>query len=317
MLYIGPMDRGASPIRGEVLGTADLLQRLVDNLPAMLAYWDAELRCHFANRAYQTWFGMKPQDLVGRHISELLGHLYALNRPYIEGALRGQEQFFERQIPDPHGGPTRYSQAHYVPDVVDGRVRGFFVMVADITAHKQIESELRQAKARAEELANHDPLTGLPNRVLLEDRIERAIELARRQRHPMAVLFIDMDGFKQINDQLGHATGDTVLVAVAGRIAATLRKADRVARIGGDEFVVVLHEVGSDEDALAVAEKIRIAASVEPIPVNDGVVRARFSVGISLFPDHGITSRDLLSRADQALSLAKKRGRGRCAVFEG
>jgi diguanylate cyclase (GGDEF)-like protein len=133
----------------------------------------------------------------------------------------------------------------------------------------------------------------------------------------MAVLFIDMDGFKQINDQLGHAVGDVVLVAVAGRIAATLRKADRVARIGGDEFVVVLHEVGSDEDALAVAEKIRIAASVEPIPVNDGVVRARFSVGISLFPDHGITSRDLLSRADQALSLAKKRGRGRCAVFEG
>jgi diguanylate cyclase (GGDEF)-like protein/PAS domain S-box-containing protein len=311
------MDRGAPLAKGEVPGTADLLRRLVDNLPAMLAYWDAELRCHFANRAYETWFGLKPQDFVGRHISELLGHMYALNRPYIEGVLRGEEQFFERQIPDPHGGPTRYSQAHYVPDVVDGRVRGFFVMVADITAHKQIETELRQAKARAEELANHDPLTGLPNRVLLEDRIARALEIARRQRHPMAVLFIDMDGFKQINDQHGHAMGDAVLVAVAGRIAATLRKADSVARLGGDEFVVVLHEVGSVEDALAVANKIRIAASAEPIPVDGGAVTVQFSVGISVFPVHGITSRELLIRADQALYTAKDRGRGRCAVFEG
>jgi diguanylate cyclase (GGDEF)-like protein/PAS domain S-box-containing protein len=311
------MDRGAPLTKGEVLGTADLLRRLVDNLPAMLAYWDAELRCRFANRAYETWFGVKPQDLVGRHVSELLGPLYEQNRPHIEGALRGEEQFFEREMPDPRGGPTRHSQAHYVPDVLEGRVRGFFVMVSDITAHKQIETELRLAKARAEELANHDPLTGLPNRVLLEDRIARALEIARRRRHPMAVLFIDMDGFKQINDQFGHAAGDAVLVAVAGRIAATLRRADSVARLGGDEFVVVLHEVGSAEDALAVANKIRIAASAEPIPVGDGVVAVRFSVGISVFPVHGITSRELLIRADQALYLAKDRGRGRCAVFEG
>ena len=95
MLYLRPMDRGASPVRGEVPGTAELLRRLVDHLPAMLAYWDAELRCHFANRAYETWFGVKPQDLLGRHISELLGPLYEANRPYIEGALRGEEQFFE------------------------------------------------------------------------------------------------------------------------------------------------------------------------------------------------------------------------------
>jgi diguanylate cyclase (GGDEF)-like protein len=143
------------------------------------------------------------------------------------------------------------------------------------------------------------------------------LEIARRQRHPMAVLFIDMDGFKQINDQQGHATGDTVLVAVAGRIAATLRKADSVARLGGDEFVVVLHEVGSVEDALAVANKIRIAASAEPIQVGGAGVAVGFSVGISVFPVHGITSRDLLSRADQALYAAKDRGRGRCVVFEG
>jgi diguanylate cyclase (GGDEF)-like protein/PAS domain S-box-containing protein len=309
------MDKGPVTAWGRVPGTAELLQRLADHLPAMLAYWDAELRCHFANRAYETWFGVKPEDILGRHLSELLGPLYELNRPYIEGALRGEEQFFEREIPDPHGGPARHSQAHYVPDLFEGQVRGFFVLVADITGRKQIEAELREAKARAEELANHDPLTGLPNRVLLEDRIERAVELARRERHPMAVLFIDMDGFKQINDQLGHAAGDVVLVAVAHRIAATLRKADTVARIGGDEFVVVLHEVAAAGAALAVAEKIMAAVSADPIQVGDTVVAPRFSIGISLSPDHGVTSRDLLGRADQALYRAKERGRGLCVVF--
>jgi diguanylate cyclase (GGDEF)-like protein/PAS domain S-box-containing protein len=309
------MDRSPVTVRGKVPGTAELLQRLADHLPAMLAYWDADLRCHFANRAYETWFGVKPEDIVGRHLSDLLGPLYELNRPYIEGALHGQEQFFEREIPDPRGGPSRHSQAHYVPDLFEGQVRGFFVLVADITARKQTEAELRQAKARAEELANHDPLTGLPNRVLLEDRIERAVTLARRERHPMAVLFADMDGFKQINDQLGHAAGDAVLVAVAQRIAATLRKADTVARIGGDEFVVVLHEVGSAADALAVAEKIMAAVSADPIQVGDVAVVPRFSIGISLSPEHGISSRELLGRADQALYRAKDRGRGLCVVF--
>ena len=310
------MDRGEPPVRGEILGTEELLRRLVDHMPAMLAYWDTDLRCHFANRAYETCFGVKPKDLIGRHISELLGPLYLLNRPYIEGALRGEEQFFEREIPDPRGGPSRYSQAHYVPDVFEGRVRGFFVLVSDITARVRAEVDLRQATARAEELAKHDPLTGLPNRILLEDRIERAVELARRQRHPMAVLFIDMDGFKRINDQHGHAAGDAVLVTVAERIAATLRKADSVARLGGDEFVVVLHEVGSEEDALVVANKIMTAVSANPIAVGGIEVAGRFSVGISVFPDHGVSSRELLGRADQALYLAKNRGRGRCAVFE-
>src|SRR5689334_16501 len=87
---------------------------LVDNLPEMVAYWDAEQRCRFANRAYETWFGMRPEDLIGRQLRELLGSLYELNLPYIEGALRGEEQQFEREIPDPQGGPPRSSLAHYV-----------------------------------------------------------------------------------------------------------------------------------------------------------------------------------------------------------
>jgi PAS domain S-box-containing protein len=125
--------------RGE---TPSLLRIIVDKLPGMVAYWDADLRCRFANRAYIKWFGVEPQDMLGKHITELLGPLYVLNRPYIEGALRGEEQEFEREIPDPKGGPPRQSQAHYIPDEVDGVVRGFCVLVVDITRRKQAEDGL-------------------------------------------------------------------------------------------------------------------------------------------------------------------------------
>ena len=105
----------------------ELLRKIVDNIGAMLAYWDSSLRCRFANRAYDRWFGVSPEELIGKHMSELLGPLYELNLPYIQGALRGEAQEFEREIPDPRGGPARHSLVQYMPDVVDGVVRGFFV----------------------------------------------------------------------------------------------------------------------------------------------------------------------------------------------
>lgn len=125
---------------------AVLLRVLADRLPAMLAYWDADLRCQFANRAYEKWFGVKPETVLGQRMDELLGPLFALNLPYIQGALRGEEQEFEREIPDPAGGPIRHSQAHYIPDIRDGRVHGFCVLVVDITRRKRAEAALQRAE---------------------------------------------------------------------------------------------------------------------------------------------------------------------------
>ncbi|HEX7689537.1 MAG TPA: ATP-binding protein [Burkholderiaceae bacterium] len=127
--------------------SADLLDRIADQIPSMLAYWDADLRCRYANQAYRTWFGIEPQALVGRTLPELLGpELYRLNRPHIEQALAGVEQRFERDVPGPSG--VRRSIAHYLPDRVDGRVAGFIAHVIDVTPLKVAEDRLRVARRR-------------------------------------------------------------------------------------------------------------------------------------------------------------------------
>ncbi|HEU0031419.1 MAG TPA: ATP-binding protein [Kofleriaceae bacterium] len=126
-----------------------VLRRLADRVPSMLAYWDADLRCRFANRAYEKWFGRTPESIKGRHISELLGpQLYALNLPHITAALRGQAQEFEREIPDPAGGPSRHSLASYLPDIAHGVVRGFFVLVTDISEIKRAKLALEASEAK-------------------------------------------------------------------------------------------------------------------------------------------------------------------------
>lgn len=126
---------------------AAVLRRFADHIPAMLAYWDRELRCHFANAAYQVWFGRTPAEVMKLTLPQLLGEtLYALNKPHIDGVLRGEPQRFEREIKDPHGSLVRHSQATYTPDVENGEVKGFFVLVSDVTERRNLELELRQSQ---------------------------------------------------------------------------------------------------------------------------------------------------------------------------
>src|ERR1700749_166887 len=131
----------------------DPVRAMVDHMPAMLAYWDSSLRCKFANRAYEQWFGVKPEELIGTSIRDLLGkELFALNDPHIRGALRGEEQLFERVVPGP-GGVRRHSLANYIPDVSGGEVRGFLAHVTQITRAKQAEEALR-AEIKSHMLTN-------------------------------------------------------------------------------------------------------------------------------------------------------------------
>ena len=131
-----------------------IVRHVVDSVPGMLAYWDQHQRCRFANAAYQDWFGISPEALRGKTMEELLGPIYPRNRPYIEAALRGESQSFERDIPDQQAGPPRASQAHYLPHCVDGNVLGFVVMVTDISNRKRLETEL--ATKNTELVATHE-----------------------------------------------------------------------------------------------------------------------------------------------------------------
>ena len=166
----------------------------------------------------------------------------------------------------------------------------------------------REAEERAEHLAHHDGLTGLPNRRLLEDRLLQAIAFARRRDHRMAILFIDLDGFKAVNDNLGHDGGDQLLKQAASRLLAATRNGDTVARLGGDEFVVSLTQLAQAGDAGRVAEKL-IEVLAAPYQIKGEIVRVTASIGLALYPEHGSDDETLMKAADAALYVAKTSGK--------
>jgi diguanylate cyclase (GGDEF)-like protein/PAS domain S-box-containing protein len=185
------------------------------------------------------------------------------------------------------------------------------------SANTQLQEEVferMQAEQRIWHLAHHDGLTGLPNRTLLHDRLEQALAQAQRSRHRVAVMFLDLDRFKTINDSLGHAIGDELLKHVAERLKSVVRAVDTVSRLGGDEFVIVLHEVSSPDDVVQVAEKI-IGALASAVSIDGHQLRATPSIGISIFPDDGDEVFGLMKSADTAMYHAKAAGRNNFQFF--
>jgi diguanylate cyclase (GGDEF)-like protein/PAS domain S-box-containing protein len=166
-----------------------------------------------------------------------------------------------------------------------------------------------------ERQALHDPLTRLPNRLLLMDRARQALTRLHRSQGPIAVLFIDLDGLKAINDSLGHAAGDHMLVSVAERLAGTLRDSDTVARLGGDEFVILAEDLDSDAEAVEVAERV-VHALEEPFQVGSRAVEMYASVGVSVSRDPNADPEDLLREADVAMYRAKRTGGHRLELFD-
>ena len=184
----------------------------------------------------------------------------------------------------------------------DGQITGAVMVFRDVSEARMIERKLSH-------LAQHDFLTDLPNRMLLSDRLGRAIAFARRHGNKVAVLFLDLDRFKHINDSLGHAIGDELLRRVGKRLIAAVRSSDSVSRQGGDEFVVVLSEVEHSQNAARHAEKIHAALSApHAIARHDLHVNVNVSIGISIFPDDGDDAETLLRCADTAMYHAKESG---------
>jgi diguanylate cyclase (GGDEF)-like protein len=191
---------------------------------------------------------------------------------------------------------------------LDGRSAGSVIVLRDVTAARTMALQLAH-------LAHHDSLTGLPNRAFLKERVELAIALAARHKTKLGVLFLDLDGFKDINDSLGHSTGDMLLKSIAGRLVQCVRGTDTVSRQGGDEFVVLLSEVNRAEDAAVSANRIlQAVADVHSIDHHELHVTA--SLGISIYPDDGVDAEALIKNADTAMYKAKDMGRQTYRFFE-
>lgn len=183
-------------------------------------------------------------------------------------------------------------------------------VIDGIQVNERLKDEIeehKRTKAVLQQMAQQDPLTGLANRTLFSDRLNQTLAMSQRKDVRFALLYIDLDRFKPVNDSFGHGTGDLLLKAVASRILGCVRESDTVARVGGDEFVVLLREIDGAHSALAVAEKIRSALS-ESFPVDGHDISVGCCVGVATYPDHGLSEIELSARADAAMYEAKAAG---------
>jgi diguanylate cyclase (GGDEF)-like protein/PAS domain S-box-containing protein len=273
------------------------LRTIADNTPALISYVDREQRFRFCNATYARWLGVDPQAVIGQTMREALGDdIYAQRKAVIDRVLAGERCDFDTTLN--RLGMLRHLHSIYLPDVSgEGEVEGFYVLSIDVSAMKAAEEQLKR-------MARTDTLTGLPNRLRFNEKLAEALARGRRHRQPLAVLFLDVDRFKDINDGLGHAAGDEVLKVFAARLSASVRETDTVARLAGDEFVLILEDLHAEAEAEAVARKI-LDAIGQPFSVSGQTLRVSTSIGIAFHAEGDTLPEQLLSAADKALYRAK------------
>jgi len=285
------------------------LRAVTDNLPLLITYVDADERLRFMNATFHEWLGVDLCGAIGRPLAEVVGREnYAPRREHLRAALGGRRVEFEL-VSQTLQGP-RHLQTVYIPDVRDdGRVCGVFTLSTDVSAQKAVEYELQR-------LARVDTLTGLANRRQFDELLERSLARYRRSRRPLALLYLDIDRFKAINDTCGHGVGDAVLREFAARLEAGLRETDVAARLSGDEFVVLLDGLGTRDEAVAVADKLLQAIRV-PMRPPGKMLDVTASMGLAwLDGTVDVDAQALMARADRALYRAKENGRNGLGVDE-
>lgn len=282
---------------------AATLSSVAESIPAVVAVVGADRRYRFANSRALRWMMRPPESVIGHRVEDVLGGDYERSAPWIERALAGEAVNFTRDYPE--HGQTRHMSVTYVPIFAEsGNVEAFVGVVQDITDQKREEIRLIR-------LAQRDPLTGLLNRMGFQAFLE-ASSFPSEAQSTIALLYIDLDHFKPVNDLHGHAVGDEVLQQFAARLSASVRPTDAVARIGGDEFAVALVDVRDGEAARAVAEKI-VKASAATFVVREIAVNIGASVGVAVGDPGSVDWRDLVELADARLYHAKATGKGRQA----
>ncbi|MDB5839683.1 MAG: Sensory box/GGDEF family protein [Herminiimonas sp.] len=279
-------------------------QSLFTQAPLGIALMSRDGQVTDCNHAYCTMIGATRSQAMG--LSPASETFRDSVKPYIHKALSGQKVTFDSPYLSPDGKTSHFRYRLQMIEQ-DGDFSTLLAFVEDI-------SEQHHAAERIAFLAQYDNLTGLANRVLLKDRLNQAILASKRRKKHLAVLFLDLDHFKNINDSLGHTLGDGVLIQIAQRLVATVRGSDTVARLGGDEFVIVLRDVDASEAVVRVSEKL-MECITAPVHLEGHTLAVTGSIGIALFPENGNDVDTLIKNADAAMYHAKGNSRNNFQFF--
>ena len=298
--------RAAERIATEQL---NFVGQLIEAIPSPLFFKDEHARYLGCNKAFEAFLGRPRDAFIGRTVYELSPPDLAKRYDTADRALfeHPGEQTYEASVESADGRrrDVIFNKATYFK--ADGSLGGLVGVITDITQRKQTEALIWTQ-------ANYDALTGLPNRRLLNDRLAELMKRTQRIHDSVAVMFIDLDRFKEVNDTLGHEAGDRLLVEAARRIVACVRESDTVARQGGDEFTVLLPGLSERAPIERIAEDI-VQSLSQPFQLDRDVAYVSASIGITLYPTDATTPTDILKNADQAMYHAKEEGRNRFSYF--
>jgi diguanylate cyclase (GGDEF)-like protein/PAS domain S-box-containing protein len=282
------------------------LRTITDNLPVLIAYVARDLSYGFANALHEQWYGVAPARMVGRDVRVVFGEaFYRARSEHFQRCFDGNTVQLDLEVE--HGAHARTVHEVFIPHLREGAVLGAYVLTSDVTAERQYEQQLKA-------MALTDALTGLHNRRSYELLFEAAILRSHRSGERLALMYLDIDHFKDINDTLGHAGGDEVLREFARRLLLAVRKTDTVCRLAGDEFTIVLEGVHLLEQCETIAHTILEAIRV-PFAVGDAQWPVSTSIGIAWSAGGESGARRLSDTADAALYHAKAAGRNRFAVL--
>lgn len=288
---------------------ADKLSMAVEQNPVTVYIVDLYGRIEYVNNKFVETTGYSRAEAIGRNTRMLRPDnadqaVYQAISATIESG-----QIWRGELQAKRRDGTLYWDRVLISPIRnrDGKITNYVVIKEDITEHKASQQHI-------EFLAHHDPLTGLPNRLLLRDRVDQARAQAARKQQRLALMFLDLDRFKTINDSLGHPVGDALLNKVVERLKGCVRESDTISRQGGDEFIILLNDVRDGESVSRVADKIHQRMG-EPIMAGDHLLMTSFSIGIALYPDDGEDFDSLLKKADTAMYHAKEAGRNAHRFF--
>ena len=281
----------------------------IEQSPVSVVITDLEGIIQYVNPQFEKISGYSAAEAVGQYPSILQsGQTDQAVYSALWQALSQGKTWTGEFINKRKNSEIYYEEAHISPVYdTNGAINRYVAVKLDITERKQYETRLQH-------LARYDNLTDLPNRSLFSDLLQQALALAKREQYRLALMFVDLDHFKEVNDTFGHAVGDLLLQEAALRMQAAVRSSDVAGRIGGDEFGILLAKLEVEQDALLVGEKLRSALE-QPFVLDGHTIAISSSIGIALFPDHGAVEQQLSLHADQAMYAAKQAGRNAVRLY--